>query len=222
MVNKSLFTLLFLSLLAIPISAISQEIKKDSTETSFRKGRWFTGLAGSINSGTTENTTTGRKSSSNRYGIDISTGKFIKDRFLVGFVLGAHRSNVEGDFVKTVETIFVGPATSYYFSDSKTGSLFFGLSPGLVIYRDEVSLLLNDVFTEIISEGSGFGIFTTLGYSYVLHDRITFDLGLNVNVSWLNVNQESETVESLNNVDFTLSDLSFSFGFNVLLDEFFF
>ena len=223
MLNKLFFIILvFAYLFTLAPNAFAQEIEKDSTLTSFRKGRWFTGLSGSISSGTIENSTSGKKSSSNRYGIEISTGKFIKNRLLVGFLFSAHRDNFESDFVKTTESIFIGPQASYYFSKSRTGSIFFKLSPGFVIYRDQTSLLLEDTFTELISEGNGFGFLTTLGYSYVLHDRITFDLGLNLNVSWISVEQNSETIEVINDVNIVLSDLSFSFGFNVLLEEFFF
>lgn len=223
MIKKYILTsLLFIFLLTVPHSLIAQEVKKDSSETSFRKGRWFTGLSGAISSGTNENTTTGNKSNSNRYSIDISSGKFIKDRLLIGFLFSAIRNDIESDFTKTTESLFFGPKASYYFSDSKTGSLFYNISPGFVIYRDEASLILNDTFAELISEGSGFGILTTLGYSYVLHDRITFDLGLNVSASWITVDQKSEIIEVEKDVNFTISNLSFSFGFNVLLDEFFF
>ncbi len=223
MINKHLLTsLLFFFLLTISTGINAQEIKKDSSETSFRKGRWFTGLSGSISSGVNENTTSGKKSNRNRYSIDISSGKFIKDRLLLSFLFAANRENIESDFIKTTEGIFIGPKASYYFSNSKTGSLFYSLSPGFVIYRDETSLLIDDNFNELISEGEGFGIISTLGYSYVLHDRITFDLGLNVTASWITVDQKSETIEVENNVNFVLSDLSFTFGFNVLLDEFFF
>lgn len=82
--------------------------------------------------------------------------------------------------------------------------------------------MLEDEFTELLSKGNGIGILSTLGYSYVLHDRISFDLGLTANVNWLKVEQKGIPEGTINNVNFVLSDLSFTFGFNVLLDEFFF
>jgi len=223
-VNRSLFTIVVIfTFLAITTCVTAQEIKKDTTETPFRKGRWLTGLSGSISSGTIENTNSGNKSSSNQYGIEIGTGKFIKDRLLVGFLFNVQRQNFEGDAVKTnTEILAIGLRGSYYLSKSKIGSLFFSLAPSFVVYRDKNSLIQEDEFTELLSKGEGIGILSTLGYSYVLHDRIAFDLGLSTNVSWLNVEQNRGLEESINNVNFVLSDLSFTFGFNVLLDEFFF
>ncbi len=217
-----IITLIF-TFFAFSTSIAAQEIKKDTTETPFRKGRWLTGLSGSISSGTIENTSLGNKSSSNQYGINISTGKFIKDRVLVGFLFNIQRQNFKSNFVKkNTEILILGPGAKYYFSKSNIGSLFYGLSPGFVVYRDETSLMLEDEFTELFSKGNGIGIFSTLGYSYVLHDRISFDLGLTANVNWLKVEQEGIPEGTINNVNFVLSDLSFTFGFNVLLDEFFF
>jgi outer membrane autotransporter protein len=224
LVNRSLLTIvLIITFLTISVNSTAQEIKKDTTETPFRKGRWFTGLAGSISSGTIENTSSGNKSSSNQYGIEIGTGKFIEDRVLVGFLFNILRQNFEGVVVKkNTEILTIGLGASYYFSKSKTGSLFFNLSPGFVVYRDDTSLVLEDEFSELSSKGNGFGVLSTLGYSYVLHDRISFDLGLTTNVNWLNVEQKTNPEGNLNNVNFVLSDLSFTFGFNVLLDQFFF
>jgi len=224
LVKGSLFIIIAIfTFLAVSTNITAQEIKKYSTETPFRKGRWLTGLAGSISSGTTENTSLGNKSSSNQYGINISTGKFIKDRVLAGFLFNIQRLNFEGDAVKkNTEILSIGLGASYYFSKSKIGSLFFNLSPVFVVYRDETSLKLESEFTELLSNGEGIGILSTLGYSYVLHDRISFDLGLTTNVNWLNVEENRGPEEGINNVNFVLSDLSFTFGFNVLLDEFFF
>jgi Protein of unknown function, DUF481 len=224
LINRSfLIIVLIITFLAVSTNSTAQEIKKDTTETPFRKGRWLTGLAGSISSGTIENTSSGNKSSSNQYGINISTGKFIKDRVLLGFLFNIQRQNFESDFVKVnTEILVLGPGANYYFSKTKTGSLFYSLSPGFVVYRDETSLMLEDEFTELLSKGNGIGILSTLGYSYVLHDRISFDLGLTANVSWLKVEQNRNRQETINNVSIVLSDLSFTFGFNVLLDEFFF
>ena len=224
MVTRSLLTIvLIFTFLTVSTSITAQEIKKDTTETPFRKGRWLTGLSGSISSGTIENKSLGNKSSSNQYGINISTGKFIKDRVLVGFLFNIQRQNFESDLVKNnTEILILGPGANYYFSKSKIGSLFYSLSPGFVVYRDETSLMLEDEFTELFGRGNGIGIFSTLGYSYVLHDRISFDLGLTVNINWLNVEQNGSQEGTIDNVNIVLSDLSFTFGFNVLLDEFFF
>jgi len=72
------------------------------------------------------------------------------------------------------------------------------------------------------SEGSGFGSIMRLGYSYTINSSIAFDLGLNMNLFWVDITQESLATQNSINTSISASDLSFSFGFNILLDDFFF
>jgi len=124
---------------------------KDSTMTAFKKGKWLTGLSGTISSNTSQEKNSNTKQvSSNSYGINIETGKFIKNRWLIGGKFNANRSSVGGNAGSTTETLYIGPYSNYYFTDNQTGSLFGSLSVGYVRYRDEIQLNQN--------EGSGFGI----------------------------------------------------------------
>jgi len=61
-----------------------------------------------------------------------------------------------------------------------------------------------------------------LGYSYTINSSIAFDLGLNMNLFWVDITQESLPAQNSINTSISASDLSFSFGFNILLDDFFF
>jgi hypothetical protein len=209
----------------MPSICLAQEVEKDTTKTEsvtpFRKGRWLTGLTGFIASGSTENTLTGNKSISNRYRIEINTGKFIKDRINVGLSANMERSNTEDKNVEenTSETFFIGPKGTYYVSGSEIGSIYFSLSPGYALYSDKLGAIIEDDYTEFTNKGGGFGFLFTFGFAYVIHDRVTFDLGLNYNVYWLHLNQENSANNFSDNVSYEISNLSFSFGFKILLDS---
>ncbi|MFL0352014.1 hypothetical protein [Xanthomarina sp. GH4-25] len=207
-----------------PICFAQETVKdtiKTASETPFRKGRWLTGLTGFIGSGSTENTITHNKSISNRYRIEINTGKFVRDRINIGLSANMERSNFEEKNVaeSTSETFFIGPKGTYYASNSEIGSIFFSLSPGYALYRDQVGAIIENVYTENTNKGGGFGFLFTFGFAYVIHDRVSFDLGLNYNVYWLDLNQENSINDKTDNVSFEVSNLSFSFGFKILLDS---
>lgn len=219
MIKNLLVFVFFLSLFSTTITkSFAQEVEKDSVTTAFRKGRWLSGFSGSISSGSTKSSGSIIKSVSNRYRIEASSGAFIKDRINLGFNLDLERENAEGDGnVRTSEDIFIAPKGTYYFSKSKIGSLFLSFSPGLLIYRDETGLTQDGNITEIINKGSGFGTKTTIGYSYVIFDLVTFDLGLNWSAFRINVTQSTSTDPATNDTHFIINDLSFSFGFKIFL-----
>lgn len=207
----------------MPTFCFAQNILIDSTgssdNTPFRKGRWLTGLTGSIGSGSFENTKTKNKSISNWYRIEIGTGKFLIDRLNIGLSANMERSNFENENEEnTSETFFVGPKGTYFMSPNSIGSVFFSLSPGYVIYRETIGGLTEDIYVENVNKGGGFGVLSTFGFAYVIQDRVSFELGLNYNVYWLDLKQETNLNETTNHVTFELSNLSFSFGFKILLD----
>ncbi|WP_223033661.1 DUF481 domain-containing protein [Hanstruepera marina] len=214
-----------LILTSIYIFGQNQSTEIDSTQIEasmpFRKGRWLTGLSGSIGSGSTVNKATDIKSISNNYNITISSGKFLIDRLNIGLNASLERNNIEEEGVEeiTSELFFLGPKATYYLSKNKIGSVFFSLSPGYTRYRDKLGNLINDEYIESESTGSGFGLLATFGFSYVILDRVTFDLGLNFNNYWLDVQQKKTNSEITDNVTFDLSNISFSFGFKILIDS---
>ncbi|WP_350288992.1 hypothetical protein [uncultured Croceitalea sp.] len=218
---NSLF--IFLLLLVLPISILSQQVKsQDSLETPFRKGRWLTGLAGSISSNTTTINSADEKIITNDFGLNFSTGKFIKDRLLLGGIINANRASSSGNVDRTEESLFIGPFVSYYLTENERGSLFTTLSPGYVRYRDETSF--NNAVNPIseFSEGGGFGALLGLGYSYVINDQIAFDIGFDLNLFWVDVDLEQQPTNTISSQNIAVSNIAFTFGFNVILDDFFF
>lgn len=221
MIYKFFLTLFFIGFFAVLSPTITaQEVKKDSTTTPFRKGRWLVGLAGSIGSSSTENTSSESKLVSNHYRIEISSGKFVMNRLNIGLNANLERENVKNriDEERSSENLFIGPKFTYFISKSEVGSLYFGITPGFVLYRDARELNLNEDITDVVNKGSGFGLFSSFGYVYVIQDRIAFDVSLNWSSYWIDINQETLNIEQGEDINFVLSDLTFAFGFNILLD----
>ncbi|RKN81365.1 outer membrane beta-barrel protein [Ulvibacterium marinum] len=219
-INAYFIFVLFL-LLSFPLQA-QQNKSQDSLHTPFRKGRWLTGLSGNISSNTNKERSSDVKLITNEFGLNLSTGKFIKDRWLLGGNLRADRGSSSGNIDRTTESLFLGPFTSYYLTENERGSLFAKLSSGYVRYGEETSF--NDLNNPIqeISEGDGFGVLIGLGYSYVINDQIAFDIGFDLNLFWVGIDQEQQPSGIIDSQNISISNTAFSFGFNVILDDFFF
>ncbi|MFP2997545.1 autotransporter outer membrane beta-barrel domain-containing protein [Spongiivirga sp. MCCC 1A20706] len=220
--NNFLFRLILVFLLSILSFSLPAQSKDSLTsDTPFRKGRWLTGLDGVISSSTSEIAGVEGKTTSNQFGINISTGKFVKDRLLLGGAFQAQRTSGSGNINRATETLFIGPMGNYYLSNNSKGALFLQLSAGYVRYLDDTTVAQANSNVQFESEGNGFGAIVGVGYSYVINNRIAFDLAFNVNSFWINVDTETSDNMVLNET-ITVSDTLFSFGFNVLLDDFFF
>lgn len=194
----------------------------DTTATAFKKGRWLTGLSGSISSTSTQRENSDNKTSSNNFGINFETGKFVKDRFLVGGKFKTNRNNTNGRVERTTETIFIGPFSNYYFSGNSSGSLFVSGALGYVRFKDKSEIEQSNLLIQETGEGSGLGALIGFGYSYTINAFIALDLGVNVDLFWVNIDEESIPSGEISNANISSNDLSFSFGFKVILDDFFF
>ncbi len=220
MIKTSVSLILIVLFLGLGQGVMAQN---DSISTAFRKGRWLTGLSGNISSTTTQVDNAAFKTTSNNYGINIESGKFLKNRWLVGGLFQANKASTSGTLEKTTETFYIGPFSNYYFMDGNTGSLFARFSLGYVRYKDETEFMTqNNIVTQEFSEGSGLGSILGVGYSYTMNDYIAFDLGINVNLFWVSIEQESLPLQTISNTNISSNDISFSFGFNIILDDFFF
>jgi hypothetical protein len=204
------------------IPAFSQEISEDSIATPFRKGRWLTGLSGSISSGSIKFDTASTRAFTNQYSFDFTTGKFIKDQWLLGGIFKMQRNNSRQFVDLESESLLIAPLLSYYLSNNTQGSIFFSIAPGYARFREKTVVQVGGAPSQEALKGGGLGLFVQFGYSYVLHDRIAFDLGLGLNSAWVNAKRELEPGMAGNKVNMYTGTLLFSFGFNVILDEFFF
>ncbi len=195
----------------------AQDAKADTLTTPFRKGRWLTGLNGTISSATSRLDSASNDLVSNRYSLELSTGIFVEDRWLMGLAFRAEKNGSKQFVERETESLFIGPVSSYYFMKGMTGSVFGSLSPGLVLIRDLTVIDQGGTITKELLVGQGFGLIGEVGYSFVIHDRIGFDLGLGVSSSWINATRESEPGGVTSKEKFQQGNVAFSFGFNVLL-----
>jgi hypothetical protein len=209
-------------LIFVTFASVAQETETDSIQTPFRKGRWLTGLDGSISSTSTKIDTTQLRAFGNQYAFDFSTGKFFKDRWLLGGVVRMQRESSRQFVDLESEQLLVAPILSYYLSANSQGSVFFSIAPGYARFREKTVFLVAGTPSQEILTGGGFGLFAQLGYSYVLGDRVVFDLGLALNNTWVSATREIDGGRSTNKADIHVGTVLFSFGFNVILDEFFF
>ncbi len=124
----TLITVLFATLLS-SLTAFAQEVSEDSLTTPFREGRWLTGLSGGISSGSTSFDTASTNAFTNQYSFDFTTGKFFKDRWLLGGVFKMQRENSRQFVDLESESLLLAPMLSYYLSNNKQGSIFFLIAP---------------------------------------------------------------------------------------------
>lgn len=191
----------------------------DNTVTPFRKGRWLTSLSGNISTTTNELKSTNNKTISNNYGINLSTGTFFKERWLFGVTFQAQRQEAKGEFNIVGESLYIGPQFARYFSKTRDGSLFLNVSPGFVMYRSRATINENPDFL-VDEDGNGFGTLISLGYSYVIRDLISFNIGFNLASYWIGIDStNSDGIQESDNIK--ISNFSFTFGFSVILDDFF-
>jgi hypothetical protein len=214
------FIVLFLGGFVCEIHA--QDSASDSISTPFRKGRWLSGLNGSFSSATLKVESTENLISNNAYGLGIFTGTFIKDRWFVGFNIFAESSSGRGLIDRETEALLIGPSATYYFLDETYGSLYLSVLPGYLRVRESNSFEFeNQVFRETF-EGPGFGARMRLGFAYVISDRIVLDVGVGSTLAWVETTFSSDIRGNSRNQSIFSNSTFFTFGFNVLLDEFFF
>ena len=200
----------------------SDNQSQDSVLTPFRQGRWLSGLSGTFNSRTLNLESSDNLVSANSYGLEIFTGTFFKDRWLLGVNVFVNSSTGDGLIKKESESMLVGPSVGYYFLKEPYGSLYMNVLPGYFRIRESATIEPEGQIIQELAEGPGFATRMRLGFAYVISDRIVLDVGLGTTLAWVDVDFTS-TIEQTNRTESIFSNSTFfSFGFNVLLDEFFF
>jgi hypothetical protein len=214
--------LIFLLCATAGSQALAQDLTRDTITTPFRKGRWLSGLNGSFSSNTLKLDSSQDLISSNSYGIEIFTGFFFRDRWFAGFNVLAFSNNSAGLVERNSESMLIGPSVSHYFLKEPYGSLYVSVLPGYIRIREEGSVGQGSEIITQLAEGPGFSTRLRLGYSYVIAQRIVLDVGVGTTLSWVDVTYSSD-LDAVNRKESVFSNGTFfSFGFNVLLDEFFF
>jgi hypothetical protein len=195
----------------------------DSTErtTPFRQGRWMASISGYINSSNTELSGNNGTSDnfSNNFFYYLSGSYFLKDRFSLGLYAGFNRSSSEELIIRESEGFIIGPRLRYYLSKNKEGSLY--LLGGLFYARfyDRTALLNIPDPVDNILLGRGIGMSIGLGYSYVFKDLLILEIGFSSNFSGLEGKTTNRITKTVTNQDYTNHQLSFQFGFGIMLGK---
>ncbi len=220
----TLWASLLVTLLAAPsLQLHAQDTQtNDSITTPFQKGKWLSGLGGSFSSSNLRLESEDALLTNNTYGLEVFTGVFFKDRWFAGFSIAAVQTGGKGLIERESETLIIGPSISRYFLKEPYGSLYVSVLPGYIRIREEGRLGNAEGSLRQVAEGPGFVTRVRLGYAYVISNRIVLDIGIGTNLAWLNFTYQNEFQQVTRNESIFSESTFFSFGFNVLLDEFFF
>ncbi len=204
------------------VSGLFAQSGSDSIElSSFRKGRNIVGLSGSISSSylTNANNTNDNSQLGNLYRFDIKLGKFVADKNVVGLLFIASRTQMIGYVNTKAEVLGIGP---WY-------RLYLGKEPNIAFYL-QTNLLYSNYYGASEGVQSFFtidenldvqGIWGALGIglSYVMNDRVSFDVGFEYNQAryWGAIN--NNITEESDDIVLDRGGFVFSFGFNVLFER---
>ncbi len=190
---------------------------EESLRTPFRKGRWITGLEGSISSSTRGGNPRATTISSNEYRLILSAERFIRDRWSLGVAFQANRDNTEQLIESDAEGFFIGPTSTYYFMKSPSGSVYASLAVGYFRQRSLTEISQLGVTIEESLDAEGVGVIPKLAYAFVVKDDIVFNIGLSLISTWFYGEVETLPSGQRRKEDFYSGTIAFQFGFSVLL-----
>jgi hypothetical protein len=215
--NFTLILALFLM-----VSGLLAQTESDSIElSSFRKGRNLVGLSGSISSSYLNKASPSNDNSQlgNLYRFDIRLGKFVADKNLVGLVFIASRTQLIGYVNNKAEILGIGPWYRFY----------LGKEPNIAFYL-QTDLLYSNYYGEAIGvqgfvtideylDVAGIRASLGIGLSYVMGDRVSFDVGFEYNQARYWGVISNNTIDQKDDIVLDRGGFVFSFGFNVLFER---
>ncbi len=215
-----IFLAIILALLLVP-GLSAQTDTAAVAESAFRKGRSLVGLSGSISSSFIGNpdaasTTTQQ---GNRYRFDIRLGKFVAEKNMLGLVMLARRTHTVGYVDTRTEIMAVGPwyrlylgkipNIAFFMETTLLYSSYYGRSQGTVGYTSVDEIL------DMQGVWGSLGI----GVSYVLADRISFDVWCEYNKSRFWGVSTDDILRMERDMILDRAEFVFHFGFYVLFEK---
>jgi hypothetical protein len=201
------------------VSGLLAQTGSDSIElSSFRKGRNLVGLSGSISSSYINNASAATDNSQlgNIYRFDIRLGKFVANKNVVGLLFIASRAQMIGYINNKAEILGIGP---WY-------RLYLGKEPNIAFYL-QTDILYSNYYGESVGvqgivtideylDVAGIRASLGIGLSYVMGDRVSFDVGFEYNQAryWGVISDNS--LDQQHDIVLDRGGFVFSFGFNVL------
>ncbi len=208
----------FLFFLNISLSAQKQDT------TIFEKGRVLTSLVGSVSnqssaleSGSTIKTTA--------YSIGTQSGIFLQNKWVLGVNFNLSRSAFDNTSESLIsEDLIIGVWSRLYFAEHGATSLYFELTPYYVgVFRKNIFVDSHgNEITNEIATGKGFGILPGLGLSYNINRNVGFGMTLSYSYAHLQVDIEDKIMNEITPDSYDVTQLQFSFNFQIYIDQFFF
>lgn len=190
-------------------------------QTPFTKGRSLVAMGGSINSGTSDRIglVTDSKKFINQYSFDINLSKVVARNFIIGLKFSTERTETEQIVDSQSEMLTLGPVTRVYLATNYSGGFFLQGGLLFVNYFERNTLFGNFQVIDESIEGLGYAGFIGLGYTYVMHNRVGFEVGFNYRISTI----YAEFFDHIGPVSdfqtFTRADIMFNFGFIILFNK---
>lgn len=210
---------LVLLLCTIPLLA------QDRDSTILIKGRYITGLNGSISSQSVNGNLLGGQVNRkvNEYIIGTKSGYFIRDGWTLGLDFTLSKSEFKNpELHVSAEGLSLGLWSRYYFTRFYNGALYAELTPFYTVINE-----LNDIQTTnfVFSEelhGRGYGIKPAFGFVYLINKNVGFGMSVSYQIGRIYAERTDLILETISKEDYEFSQLNFNFNFQIYLDQFFF
>jgi hypothetical protein len=208
-------------LLLSSISLFSQE--RDSTI--LIKGRYITGLSGSISSQSVNGNILGGQVTRkvNEYIIGTKSGYFIQDGWTLGLDFTLSKSEFKNpELHVSSEKLSLGLWSRYYFMRYYNGALYAELTPFYTVINELNDIqTANFVFAQEL-HGRGYGIKPAFGFAYLINKNVGFGMSVSYQIGRIYADRTDLILETISKEDYEFSQLNFNFSFQIYLDQFFF
>ncbi len=210
--------ILLISFAVVKLAA--QSTADSSYITPFAKGRNYVGLSGSIRSSKIDNSTFNQTDQYiNKYTFDISLGKFVANKNMVGLIVSATK-NQSTDYVNTEqELITLGPLYRLYFGKKSDMGLFAQAILLGAYYVENSEGSQGIFFVDETVKGYGLGGDIGFGYAYVIGNMVSFEIGFNYLLAAFSGDLTDNHLGTTKEVNFVRHDYRFVFGFSLLFDK---
>lgn len=212
--------LLLIVLLLITFFGHAQE----SDTLTFAKNRVLTSLFGSISNQQVD-ITSGGSVKTTGYTIGTKSGIFIKNNWALGLNFSLSKSEFKNiNATMESENLLLGLWSRLYFAKKGSAALYVELTPYYtainrrnLIFDNEGAILVNEEVS-----GTGFGLLPGFGFTYIINRNVGFGVTLAYSLASLNVNIEDKLLNNTVSDIYNISQIQFSFNFQIYLNQFFF
>lgn len=216
---KYCLPILFITFIFTELSAQSDSVS--SSYTSFRKGRNFVGLSGSIGSfsNSDDQGIFIDNNFINKYSFNIRLGKTVADKNLVGLVFNATRDH-STDFVNVEkELLALGPLYRLYLGKTTNIGLYLQTSVVYTYYVQQSEGFQGLMLIDQELSGHGIGGTLGIGFAYVIADIVAFEVGFDYLLTSFNGEFINKITGIRKDLTFQRNGYQFSFGFNLMFGK---